>query len=181
MVSSTVTGPLTVVVSLPSGMQKLTCLCGRPWVWSGEWALSSWEAFASGQGLRTLPNFPPTVRNGPYVDSWNAFFAGCQTSSCGGHCFDYGYVIFLWACYSIYLNHFVRQWWSPSSFGRLPTKQPGKNGGGDSPLALSVKSSILSGDVCLHNLSRREQRISLIAILHRAAPQVGNPGALFKR
>ena len=37
-VGLTVTGSLTVVVSSPSGMQKLTCLCGRLWVWSGEWA-----------------------------------------------------------------------------------------------------------------------------------------------
>ena len=92
------------------------------------------NAFASGRGLGTLPNFPPTVRNRPYIDSWNAFFAGCQATSCGSRPFDYGYVIFLWAHYSIYLNHFIRQWWSPSSFGRLPAKQPHRIGEGVAPL-----------------------------------------------
>ena len=162
VVSSTATGSLTVVVSLPSGVQKLTHLCGIVSSPSGMWKLthlcgivslpsdmqkltrllegfgyyqgngpsSVGNAFASGRGLGTLPNFPPTVGNGQYVDSWNAFFASCQAASCSSCHFDYGYVIFLWARYSIYLNHFVRWQQSPSSFGRLPAKQPHQMGEG---------------------------------------------------
>ena len=98
VVGLTVTGSLTVVVSLPSGMWKLTHLCGVVSSPSGVQKLTVYvegfgygqgngpfhlgNAFASGWGLRILPDFPPTVKNGPYVDSWNAFFAGCQTTSC---------------------------------------------------------------------------------------------------
>ena len=53
--------------------------------------------------------------------------------------------------------------------------------GGDCPLASMGKSPIPSGGVLLHNLSWREERISWIAILHCAALQEGNPGALFSR
>ena len=130
VVSLTVTGSLTVVVSSPSGVQKLTIYVEGFGYGQGNRPSLLGNAFASGWGLRTLPNFPPAVGNGPYVDSWNAFFAGCQATSCGSCRFDYGYVIFLWACYSIYLNHFVRWQQSPSSFGGLPTKQPHKIGEG---------------------------------------------------
>ena len=85
-------------------------------------------------GFQTLPDLPITLGNGPGVDFLKALSSDYWTASCTSYHSGHGYVTFLWTPNSAYPGQSVKQWWSPSSSGGLPTEQPHKIGEGIVPL-----------------------------------------------
>ena len=103
------------------------------------------DVFDGSLGFWTLPDLPITLGNGPGIDFWNAPSSDYWTTSCTSYCSSRGYMTFPQTPCSVYPGHSVRQWWSPSSFGRLPTEQPHMTGEGIAPLPQQVNLQFHQG------------------------------------